>query len=129
MYNTKPRKEILKLFQENKNELYTPKMIMELLSSNKATVYRTLEMLYDEGILNRFFDERTNTFQYQYIDENDNCSTHLHLKCLVCGKIIHLNCHDANHLINHINLLHGFNVDQKQTIIYGTCKACSGRLI
>ena len=30
---------------------------------------------------------------FQYVDEGRHCREHLHLKCVQCGRIYHLDCH------------------------------------
>ena len=63
---------------------------------------------------------------FQYIDEEQSCHNHFHLKCLNCGKLIHLNCDHLAEISSHIAEHHGFLIDSSQTVFYGVCAECRG---
>ena len=130
MYNTKQKQMIIEIFKNNPSSLFQIKDILILLENkvSRATLYRQLDNLYNDKIINRFYNKEFDCYEYQYIASNE-CFTHIHLKCLTCGKIIHLKCKEASNLLEHINLEHGFVVSNNQTVIYGTCKNCLRRLI
>lgn len=89
-----------------------------------TTIYRYLSFLENEGMVKKFIE--SNIAKYQYIDKNV-CKCHFHLKCNICGKLIHLECGEINNLNLHIIQRHGFEVDSNKTIIYGVCKECSSK--
>ena len=62
---------------------------------------------------------------YQYVELGHHCEEHLHLKCVNCGKIIHLECAFMDEICEHILLDHGFELQCKNSILYGTCKECA----
>ena len=63
---------------------------------------------------------------YQYVEPGRGCEQHLHLKCVKCGKIIHLECHFMEEISHHIEESHGFTLQCKNSILYGVCKECKG---
>ena len=58
------------------------------------------------------------------IADAEECAEHFHLKCIRCGKLIHVDCAYLGELGEHIGAHHGFKVDRSKTVFYGTCGAC-----
>ena len=61
---------------------------------------------------------------YQYVEMGHHCEEHLHLKCVSCGCIIHLECAFMQEISEHILEDHGFKLQCKNSIIYGLCREC-----
>jgi Fur family ferric uptake transcriptional regulator len=47
---------------------------------------------------------------FQYVDEGRHCREHLHLKCVQCGRIYHLDCHFMDEVRAHLMAEHGFTL-------------------
>ncbi len=129
-YNTRQKKLIESFLKENISVQYTCDEISEKLKSEgtpvgKTTVYRYLEKLTREGKVRKITGGISKSAQYQYIDEEMNCSGHMHLKCLRCGEFIHLGCDFLNGINEHIYVHHRFKIDNSKTILYGLCDKCS----
>ena len=62
-----------------------------------------------------------------YVEQGQQCERHLHLKCVRCGRIIHLDCTFMDEISNHILNDHGFVLQCRNSILYGTCRACAGK--
>lgn len=127
-YATKQRELILSFLRENSAHVTASDIISHLreqgISIGTATVYRTLDKFVNQGIIRKMtIDERSGAC-YQYINSS-HCSEHFHLKCVNCGKLIHLSCDFLNTLENHIYEHHSFVVSSGKTVIYGTCGDCS----
>ena len=45
-------------------------------------------------------------------------------KCAVCGRLIHLECAMSRDLVAHILEDHGFRIDSKKSVLWGTCEDC-----
>ena len=90
-----------------------------------STVYRLLGVLTDEGHIRRFTLGRGKTFYYQYVG-GERCGTHLHLKCIVCGRLFHLAGCVSDFMQKQILATSRFELDESQTILFGTCAACRG---
>ncbi len=87
-----------------------------------ATVYRQLEKMVETGEVRKYILE--NGACYQYVGSNEHCREHFHLKCLSCGKLLHISCSLLNSLAPHILEHHGFEVDNSRTVMYGLCREC-----
>lgn len=121
MYNTEPRKEILERIKEE-GTISSINLVESLKDSvNKSTIYRNLKSLEEEKKIHKIYDEKKKIYEYQI---DDDCENHFHLKCMKCGKIIHLHCDEANLFASHIYKSHGFMVSEEMTTIYGICGDC-----
>ena len=66
--------------------------------------------------------QRVDSFLYLIV--NYLVYHHFHLICEKCGKLIHLDCHEAEHLLVHIKDEHGFAIDVSKVNFYGLCDDC-----
>ncbi|MBE6673950.1 MAG: transcriptional repressor [Ruminococcaceae bacterium] len=127
-YSTKQREVILAYLKENNAHVTASDVIFHLKEEgcvvSTATVYRTLEKLEKDGVVKKMIIGEGTGACYQYID-GDGCSEHFHLKCVKCGRLIHLSCEFLHSMESHIFNEHGFTVSSGRTIIYGTCAQCS----
>ncbi|MGN1417928.1 MAG: Fur family transcriptional regulator [Acutalibacteraceae bacterium] len=128
-YKTKQRATILKCLKENEKRAYCVDEIVDLLKARgeavgRTTVYRYVDALSKSGKLRRFAEDGKRSVTYQYIENCEECSEHMHLKCLACGKLIHLDCDFMNGVSEHIMAHHGFCVDNSRTTILGLCADC-----
>ena len=123
MYNTSNQQKLLDIFTNNKDKTFTGVELVELLKDemNKATIYRQLNKLEENNEIIKFYNSKDDIYEYQLYQ---HCNQHLHLKCLKCGKIVHLKCDETEGFLSHIEKHHGFSVDKETTIIYGICKEC-----
>lgn len=129
-YNTRQKKIIEIFLKENSGEQYTCDEISEKLKNEgtpvgKTTVYRYIEKLTAEGKVRKITGGLSKSAHYQYIDEKMNCNSHMHLKCLKCGKFIHLSCDFLDGITEHVYKQHCFRIDNSKTVIYGLCDKCS----
>lgn len=128
-YKTRQKEIILNLFLENKDKHLTAAEIVNHINKNDenigtATVYRYLDKLVSNGVIRKYFLDDKTSACYQYIDPEHKCHEHFHLKCLVCGKLMHLDCDHMQTVSEHILAEHGFTVDNSRTVLYGRCKDC-----
>ena len=110
-YNTKQRDEIVEFFSRHRGSCFTAKDIITSgeVTVGEATVYRTLTKLANQGVLKRFTGDGSGAC-YQLMDEQ-KCSSHFHLKCDRCQKLIHMDCGFMKEMQQHIEKNHGFAVD------------------
>jgi Fur family ferric uptake transcriptional regulator len=99
-------------------------MDKDSMGANLATVYRNLDRLVEEKSLNRFKISNEEENYYQYLVPEMGCTSHLHLICRKCGKVIHLNCDFMKKISSHIKADHGFALDCKDSVLVGLCKQC-----
>ena len=128
-YSTRQRDAILSFLKENNAHVSASDIVFHLKEQgykiSTATVYRTLDKLVSDGVVRKMMVGDGSGACYQYLD-GDGCSEHFHLKCIKCGRLIHLSCEFLHSLEHHIFEDHGFTVSSGRTVIYGTCAECDG---
>lgn len=127
-YNTSGRKQLLDFLINNPDRQLTAEEITAELgkdggSASQSSVYRRLSELCEEGSVRKFRAASQSSFVYQYVGHGD-CSHHFHLKCVGCGRLLHLDCHLSDELLEHIREDHHFRVDSGRSILYGFCDSC-----
>ncbi len=128
-YKTKQKALISSLLESVKGQELTCDEISDKLKSQgtpvgKATLYRYLENLTDSGKVRKTKYPGEKSAKFQYIDEEMDCNSHLHLKCRECGILIHLGCDFMNEVYGHVLEHHGFVIDYSRTYIMGVCESC-----
>jgi Fur family ferric uptake transcriptional regulator len=86
---------------------------------NISTVYRTLELLEDLGLVTHTHLGHGAPTYHSATDED-----HLHLVCRDCGLIIETDVSVADHLVSDLATRHGFVTDVAHFAIFGRCKDC-----
>jgi Fur family ferric uptake transcriptional regulator len=128
-YKTHQKEIIMNLFLKNKNKHLTAAEIVNYInqtdeSIGTATVYRYLDKLVNIGTIRKYFLDDKTSACYQYIDPKNKCNEHFHLKCIECGKLIHIDCSHMQTIGEHILAEHGFTIDNSRTVLYGRCRSC-----
>ena len=128
-YSTPSRKRILEYLEKNKNRTVTAADIENYLiekecAVNKTTLYRFLDKLIIEKKIVKYAAEKGKKATFQYIEDGHHCEEHLHLQCIKCGRIFHLECEFMDEISEHILKDHGFKLQCKNSILYGMCSAC-----
>ncbi len=128
-YQTKQKTVISSALESLKERELTCDEIVDILKMQgtpvgKATLYRFLENLVDVGKVRKTKYPGEKSAKFQYIDEEMNCQSHLHLKCISCGKLIHLGCDFMGGVYDHVLEHHGFVIDNSRTYIMGQCENC-----
>lgn len=129
-YATASRKKILEFLKKNHDRAVTVADIDAYLKEtdnevNITTIYRYLDKLAKEETVMKYVAEKGCQAAYQYVEQGHHCEEHLHLKCVKCGSIIHLECAFMSEIAEHISKDHGFSPQCKNSIIYGTCRECA----
>ncbi len=128
-YNTAARSRILGFLMENKDRTVNANDILKVLNDggnevNITTIYRYLDKLTESGQVMKYVAENGTRAVYQYVEHDHHCEEHLHLQCTKCGAIIHLDCSFMDEIAEHISLEHGFQIQCRNSIIYGVCRNC-----
>lgn len=129
-YVTANRKKILDFLKSNSDRTVAAADIDDYLKRNGnevniTTIYRYLEKLANDGTVIKYVAEKGGRAVYQYVEQGQRCEEHLHLKCVRCGCIIHLDCAFMDEISEHIGREHEFELQCKNSILYGVCRACS----
>lgn len=128
-YQTQQRKRLLAYLTEHADEPLPVAAIAAGLSAADAsapgtsTVYRQMEKLVDEGLVKRFVRGHSRQFLYQ-LTGGEPCRHHLHLKCIKCGQLEHLDAAVSARIENEVRSESSFLLDQGETVLYGCCEHC-----
>jgi Fur family ferric uptake transcriptional regulator len=90
----------------------------------QTTIYRHLERLTAQGKLRKYVLHEGKSACYQYVDDEASCREHFHLKCEICGSLIHEDCGFLGEIEEHFRGKHDFQINMLKTVFYGTCKKC-----
>lgn len=129
-YNTRQKENLLAFLVRSKDRHINVQEISAYLAAEgtpmgTATIYRQLDKLVELGIVRKYILDSKTGACYQYIENENGCHEHYHLKCTVCGKLFHTDCGHLSGVSRHICEHHGFTVDSSQTVFYGKCAECS----
>lgn len=91
---------------------------------SKATVYRFLKVLEEEGQIRRYTLSDKVPACYQYVGDHPECKKHYHLMCSQCGTIIHVDSPALRAFMAEIMEKEGFVIDESRTVFYGLCRKC-----
>jgi Fur family transcriptional regulator, ferric uptake regulator len=87
---------------------------------NISTVYRTLELLEELGLVTHTHLGHGAPTYHAASDED-----HLHLVCRDCGTVIETAAAITDDLVRELAARHGFETDVAHFAIYGRCQGCS----
>lgn len=130
-YTTVSHTMIMKYLADNHDKLVTVNDIDSFLRKegvevNISTIYRFLNKLSDSGEVMKYIASKGEMSSFQYVNDKRHCKEHLHLQCVKCGRIIHLECDFMNEISCHINRHHEFSLQCESSVLYGICKECKG---
>lgn len=130
-YKTKQREILLGYFENVVGVHVTAADVCEYfrkqgVTIGQSTVYRQLEKLVDEGILNKYIIDVNSSACFEYVvpDSHKTTGSCFHCKCEKCGKLIHLHCDELENIQTHLYEEHGFKLSPLRTIFYGLCEQC-----
>ena len=128
-YKTKQREFIIKYFESNQNKHVTAEDIIEYckeekIAISKATIYRTLNLLLEESIINKYFIDEKACSCYMLTTTSCNSKDHYHLRCKNCDKIFHIDGLEFEKISKKIKKEFNFTIDVSKTTLYGKCGDC-----
>jgi len=125
---TSQREAVLDVIIENDGKHLSSEEIYELVKAKIpeigiATVYRTLILLEDMGIINKVdLDDGKGRYE---INRSKEEHLHHHLICLKCGSVLEVKYDLLEHLEEQILDETGFIVKNHSVKLYGYCKECA----
>lgn len=130
-YQTRHRQELLAYLQFMAGQHVTAAGIAQYFESQGirigiATIYRHLDRMVAEGIINKYVLDNTSPACYEYhapTTEHTESGC-LHLKCECCNAVIHLPCHELAQLQHHLLQQYHFTLNGTRTVLYGLCENC-----
>ncbi len=129
-YTTEQKKMLSDFLKKNAERAFSVDELMEGMRATygadvpgKSTVYRLMTKLVSEGVVKRFVKGHSRRFVYQIVGD-EHCRSHLHLKCIGCGKLLHLDEQVSDELLDKIRDNSDFSVNEEETVLFGECAAC-----
>ena len=107
-YNTRQRSRLLEYMQAVPGEHFTAKDVCDYFQARGtpigvATVYRQLERMVEEGLVNKYIIDANSPACFEYVDRQTTCGEEcFHCKCEKCGKLIHLHCEELVQIRSHL---------------------------
>lgn len=124
---TKQRKDILKELLKIKGHFEIEELAYKLkdkkIKASRATVYRTLSILKELGLINEVIKHGNKTYYEVNLKEH-----HDHLVCLSCGKIIEFHDEKIEKIQNKICKKFKFKPSYHRLEIFGICNECQKKL-
>lgn len=122
---TEPRRHVCDVIAERHGEHLTAAAIYDIVESDagadldRATVYRTLDVLEEAGVLRHGHIGHGPTV-YHLTEEAD----HQHLVCNSCGRVVAVDHEAVAPLLAELERSTGFHVDVEHFALTGTCADC-----
>lgn len=88
---------------------------------NISTVYRTLELLKDKGLV-----AETDLGGGRFLYHPTGKAQHHHLVCRRCGNVRDIDIGALKELRRELKTQYGFNAELEHIAIFGTCAHCEG---
>lgn len=131
-YATEQKKILSDFLKEHREESFSVEALVDGMRTERgeesvpatSTVYRLITRLVEEGEVRRFVKGHSRQFLYQIVDR-EHCHSHLHLRCMDCGKLIHLNEKISDELLDTIRSSSNFSVNEAETVLVGACSQCA----
>ena len=125
---TPQRQIVLQIFLDHPGEHLSAEDVHDILRTEKAeiglaTVYRTLELLSDLGILQKM-EFGDGCSRYEVNDTDPTRHHHHHLICTKCGKVEEFDEDLLESLEADIGRKTGFRPLDHHVKFFGVCKAC-----
>jgi Fur family transcriptional regulator, ferric uptake regulator len=89
----------------------------------RATVFRTLDFLVENGLAQRFEAEG-----HVHVYTSCAANHHHHLVCRLCGSTTEIDDTAVNQLIDAVRGGYGFALDHDALDFYGTCATCAASI-
>ena len=125
--STKNRRALLDWLGAHPTESFTTEQLCDALLEDghgKSSLYRLVSRLTEEGTIVGQSDPLTGRVRYRA--QGSECTSHLHLQCTGCGKVIHLDHDLSGALYNQILNFADFTLDESRTLLFGVCRVCKG---
>lgn len=120
---TDPRKILLRHIFDAHKHFDADELVAELRAAgrkvSRATVYRTLRLLVEAGLLRELRLTNRTAYEHQY-----GYPSHDHLHCTTCHAIVEFENDAIRRLRDELSREHGYLAAEHRFVIEGTCPAC-----
>jgi Fur family ferric uptake transcriptional regulator len=121
---TEPRRILVRHIFDSHKHFDADELVADLRAAghrvSRATVYRTLRLLVEAGILRELRLTNRTAYEHDY-----GYPSHDHLHCTSCNEVIEFNNDEIRRVREAISLEHGFRASGHRFVITGLCPQCS----
>ena len=124
-YKTGKKEKIIEFLRENEDMSFSLDEICDAIVGNcggRSTVYRLVGELVREGTVRPISDAKSRHRTYQAVS-GDHCHEHLHLKCVGCGRLLHLDEKTSQVFEDRLKNEFNFELDG-EAMLFGKCEGC-----
>ena len=121
---TEPRRVLVRHIFKSRKHFDADELVRDLHDAShhvsRSTVYRTLRLLVEAGLLRELRLTNRSAFEHDY-----GSPTHDHLHCTSCNRIVEFRNDEVLKRRDSLSLAHGFRPSGHRFLISGICSACS----
>ena len=125
---TSKRKALLKILENSDQHLDAAgllKTAQQHMKIDRATVYRTIDLLKREGLIDELDLMHLRGEMHYYEARTDK--EHFHFACFGCGKIEEVSTPLFDELLHQVAKDGGFQIEAARLEIGGYCSVCAGK--
>lgn len=116
---TSPRNRVVASVANREDNFTAEELAAELDSIGRATVYRTLKLLLDQGLVCRIV-MGDGSVSYRASHK----SHHHHIVCVSCGATEDVHMNDVEDVLNGVRTATEFDIVGHRIEVYGICPRC-----
>jgi Fur family transcriptional regulator, ferric uptake regulator len=121
---TEPRRVLVRHIFDSHKHFDADELVADLRAAgrkvSRATVYRTLRLLVDAGLLRELRLTNRTAYEHDY-----GYPSHDHLHCTQCDRVVEFSNDEIRRIRETISLTHGFRPVGHRFVITGICSSCS----
>lgn len=120
---TDPRREVLEVFTRKQAAISHQDLESALPEADRVTMYRTLKIFEEKGIIHKAHDDTEVTRYALCLDhctEHDHKDDHIHFHCDDCGNTYCIDIETPN-----VTVPQGYRAKEINVIMNGICEKCN----
>jgi Fur family ferric uptake transcriptional regulator len=121
---TAPRRTLVRHIFDSHKHFDADELVADLQQSgqkvSRATVYRTLRLLVEAGLLRELRLTNRSAYEHDY-----GYPSHDHMHCTECNKVVEFRNDEIRRLRESISAELGFRAEGHRFVITGVCSECS----
>ena len=120
---TEPRRVLVRHIFDTHKHFDADELVNDLLNAgrrvSRATVYRTLRLLVEAGLLRELRLTNRSAYEHDY-----GYPSHDHLHCTECNQVVEFRNDEIRLIREAVSLEHGFRASGHRFIVTGLCPVC-----
>jgi Fur family ferric uptake transcriptional regulator len=121
---TEPRRVLVRQIFDTHKHFDADELVRDVHDAghaiSRATVYRTLRLLVEAGLLRELRLTNRTAYEHDY-----GYPAHDHMHCTVCNRVVEFRNDEIRKIRDAVSRAHGFRPSGHRFLITGVCSACS----